>query len=105
MTNLTLSAFVKCGKILISILIGSINPALMRLYKETDAFVEKWHGRFMFTLIYITIPCISLPYLIWSFYLYYTTDLGKNAFREPFAFWYYFELELKKNLLNNSRIQ
>lgn len=68
--------------------IGSANPGSAAIYEETNQFVEKWHKRLIFALMKGTLLFITLPYLVWSYYLYFTTDLGKDTFIEPIPVWY-----------------
>lgn len=71
--------------------LGLSNPVLKSLYEEANELVEKWHGIVNSAFIKVTLPCISLPYFMGSFILYYYTDLGKDAFHLPFIAWWFLD--------------
>lgn len=68
---------------------GLKNPVSKAIYEEMNAFVEKWSKIIYFVSMRITFPCVTIPYAIWSYIQYFTTDLGPDAFHLPFPFWYY----------------
>lgn len=63
------------------------NPKSIMIYKNANAFAEKWTNT-VYVAMVLTIPFVSLPYMFASYYLYYTTDLGREAFVLPFIAWY-----------------
>lgn len=69
--------------------LGLKNPLSKSIYENMNAFVEKWSKIIYFVSMRITFPCVSIPYAIWSYYQYYTTDLGPAAFHLPFPFWWH----------------
>lgn len=80
--------------------IGSECPASQQLYTETNQLVEKFTKIMYIVIVYMTMPCILLPKSIHSFYIYFTTDLGADAFELAFPMWcglsiYYTSFSLK----------
>lgn len=68
--------------------LGSKSSAAKLLYVETNKFVEKWSG-FVYIIATKTIlPCLMLPYMGVSYFFYYHSDLGRNAFFLPLVVWY-----------------
>lgn len=63
------------------------NPTSVARYEQANTFVEKWHNIIHIAFINVTIPCITLPYFIWSYFSYFTTDIGGDAFILPFSAW------------------
>lgn len=57
------------------------------IYKEAIAFVNKLTQIAYFGLLRIVLPLITLPYAMFSYYLYFMTDSGRNAFSLPFRAW------------------
>lgn len=49
--------------------------------------VEKWTEMLDFIFSKIMFYGTAIPMPIFCFYLYYTTDLGPNAFQSPFPLW------------------
>lgn len=68
-------------------ILGSVNPASKILYEKANLFTEKFTSilKKMFTCV--TLPGVTVPYLILTFYLHLTTDLGDDAFYLPFKAW------------------
>lgn len=61
---------------------------------RVDAKVEKWCKIVHFVFMRIVLYGVTVPKVIFCFYVYYTTDLGTEAFEMPFPFWYEFFLDL-----------
>lgn len=55
--------------------------------ETTNQIVEKCSEIGAFAMIYVVIPCFILPKAIYSFFIYFTTDLGNDAFDLPIAIW------------------
>lgn len=67
------------------------NPSSKALYEEANQFVEKWHKIINFAFVKVTLPFITLPYAVWSYYLYFNNDSGPDSFHLPFPVWFPFE--------------
>lgn len=66
---------------------GLKNPKYKEICEKTNEFVEKWSRRGMFVMKYELIPCIVAPKVIVSFFMYFTTDAGNDAFELPIPMW------------------
>lgn len=42
----------------------------------------------LYFMQFVAVPGFVLPKALWCFFLYYTTDLGPDAFELPFPTWY-----------------
>lgn len=62
----------------------SSEPESKKLYKEESDKVDKWIGLYHTAIVKVTIPLGGLPIAIYSYYTYYTTDMGADAFQLPF---------------------
>lgn len=67
---------------------GSQNPASNVIYIEVVDRVEKWSRFIHFVMLKVSIPCFVLPKYIVCFYLYFTTDMGNDAFELPLPIWW-----------------
>lgn len=65
-----------------------MDPVAKKLYEKTNAMVERWSELLYMGLVKISIPLVTLPFLILSYFLYFTTDLGSDSFLLPFLVWY-----------------
>lgn len=70
-----------------SISTGQTNPTSKRIYDETNEKIEKFTKTIYFVYIRLTIPGVVLPTAIISYFNYFTTDMGNDAFRLPFPDW------------------
>lgn len=61
-----------------------MNPISKALYEGTNKFVEKLHRVIFFGFIKITFPCITIPFVVYSYFLYFTTDSAEDSFIVPF---------------------
>lgn len=68
-------------------ILGSQNPASKIIYVKIIEKVEKWSRFIHIVLLYVTVPSFVLPKYVVSFYLFYTTDLGNDAFELPLPVW------------------
>lgn len=68
-------------------LLGSKNPATKEIYKNFNQFVEKYGEIGFFVMKNIIVPCDILPKAINSFFIYYITDVGNDAFKLPIPMW------------------
>lgn len=70
-----------------NIFTGLVRPASKSIYEEFHRFVELFTNFFYIGLVKI-IPIGSMaPLLVISFFIHYTTDLGRDAFYLPFPMW------------------
>lgn len=58
------------------------------IYEKVNEKVEKWTKILYFVLTVITLPGVMLPNCLTSCFLYFTTDLGNEAFRTSFPIWF-----------------
>lgn len=67
---------------------GSINDGKRVIYEKACKFVEKLSSYIYIGYVKIVLPFTTAPYLVSSYFNYYTTNLGKDAFSLPFVMWY-----------------
>lgn len=71
-----------------SILISGLNdPASAAIYTDVNERIDKLVPIFMFISVDLTLPPVFLPNFIKSYYLYFFTDSGADAFELPFPNW------------------
>ena len=63
------------------------NPQSKQTYVKLNGKIEKWTGFFYFFLVKVSVPAVTMPQFIISFYLYFATDLGAEAFSLPYPMW------------------
>lgn len=56
------------------------DPISKCLYEETNTAIELWTKIIFKFCIYVMIPAGGIPVVGLSYYFYFTTDLGKDAF-------------------------
>lgn len=66
---------------------GLGNPISKTHYEKVNEKIEKLSGKLYFALVKISLPAFVLPDFIVSFFLYFSTDLGNQAFKLPFPTW------------------
>lgn len=71
-----------------STLPGAENPKSTKMYENNVHLVEKVSEIIYFIAINIGVPGFLLPKLIVSYFVYFTTDSGRDAFELPFDMWY-----------------
>lgn len=64
------------------------NSAAGGIYVEMNEFIEKWSGIVYIIATKTILPCLMVPYMGVSYYLYYNTDLGSDAFFFPMVIWW-----------------
>lgn len=70
------------------VFLGLEFPVLKLKYEEMNRLVEKWSDIAYFIIIKVSAFFVYiLPKCINSFYGYYATDLGSEAFDLPFPAW------------------
>lgn len=63
------------------------NPTNNEILDETNQFVEKWSRIGVFFFKYVAVPSYMLLTVIVSFFIYFTTDVGSDAFSLPWPMW------------------
>lgn len=67
---------------------GSFNEKKRDLYEKACKFIEISQNYIYIGYVKIVFPLTTVPYLVTSYFKYYTTDLGSDAFSLPFIMWY-----------------
>lgn len=57
------------------------------IYEDLHARMEKWTELIHLANVKVTLPCVVIPKFVMSFYVYYTTDVGGDAFQLPTYAW------------------
>lgn len=65
----------------------SMKPETKKNYVKNNHFTEKCCKFIYFAMLYISLPSFILPKVIMSYFIYYTTDSGPDAFGLPFEMW------------------
>lgn len=68
-------------------LTGSRSQTAKAIYTETSQTTEKWTQRAFILMTIVTPVCLTLPLTLVDFFIYFTTDLGREAFDMPFSTW------------------
>lgn len=58
------------------------------MFNETHQFEQKLSGILFLVLEKMAAACAHVPWVIYVFFTYFTTDLGNAAFKLPFPIWY-----------------
>lgn len=64
-----------------------INPISKKYYEKVSRRIGYWVTFFDITINKLTIPGVMLPSFVMSYFNYYTTDMGGDAFNLPFPMW------------------
>lgn len=67
---------------------GMVNPDWKFKYENLNEKIEKWSNILYSVFIKVSVPGLLLPNFILSYYSYFSTDLGSEAFGLPYPFWY-----------------
>lgn len=67
--------------------VGLENAFAKLHYEKVNEKIEYQSKILYIALFQITIPGLLMPNLILSFFLYFSTDLGPNAFQLAFPIW------------------
>lgn len=62
-------------------------PASRAMLRKTIQHVEKLSGMVYFVAVKLGVPGITLPKAIASYFIYFTTDSGRDAFELPYPMW------------------
>ena len=68
-----------------------MNPISKTIYKKTDQKLQKWHKILNIVMVKVPPVLANIPMFIISFYTYFTTDLGRDAFELPCPAWFPFD--------------
>lgn len=68
--------------------IGSKNSSAEAVYQESNEKIEKLTETISSAYEKFTPICIFIPYVSVSYIQYFTSDLGRKAFRLPFTLWW-----------------
>lgn len=66
---------------------GSEIPQLKKIHEKNVQLIEKLSEFIYAALMYITLPGFMLPKAIISYFIYFTTDAGRDAFDLPLETW------------------
>lgn len=85
---LRLNGIFNCEKMNSPHSIGSKkNPKSQALYEKTNRLVEKLSVIAYLVIIKLGLPGLMLANEIVSYFIYFTTDAGSDAFELPFSAW------------------
>lgn len=59
----------------------------MAMYKKINQTIERYSEIVAISWIVVIIPLVIVPVVIHSFFMYFTTDLGTEAFELPAVIW------------------
>ena len=68
--------------------LGMKNPKSKIIYEKTNQLAEKLSTAVFFVIVKVSVPCIVFPKCIISYIVYFTTDLGADAFDSPLPMWW-----------------
>lgn len=85
--------------------LGSKRLASKAMYDETNRQIEKWTKIIDVVVVKVTSRFAIIPQIVLCYFLYFTTDLGNDAFELPFAIWYGLKVDSGHIILTNSRAQ
>lgn len=67
-------------------IIGLVNPITKPIYNGIYSSIEKW-TRILIAFGSLSLLSASIPFFVASYFLYFATDLGREAFWLPFSIW------------------
>lgn len=70
------------------IISGFKKTASKAIYENLFAKTEKWAELIYIANVKVTLPCLTIPDFVKSFYVYFTTDVGGDAFQLPVYAWW-----------------
>lgn len=71
--------------------LGSNYPASKELYEKTSHRIETLSRVAFLVMVKLSVPGFILPMAFVSYFKYFTTDLGPNAFDLLIPAWYVFD--------------
>lgn len=63
------------------------HPILKMKYEQSDRLAEEWSEIIFMLTVKLTSICGVMTTLTYSFFVYFTTDLGRDAFLLPIPMW------------------
>lgn len=73
---------------LIKTLISALKySASKSIFRRANQLAEKLNKIIFIVLVKLTPACGAGPWVAWTFFIYFTTDLGADAFQLPFPMW------------------
>lgn len=66
---------------------GSQNLESKKIYDEIIDLMEKLDRFIYFVMLNVTLPSLVFPKYIVCYYIYFTTDMGTDAFELPLPVW------------------
>lgn len=70
-----------------NVFLASKYSALRGIFNKTNQLVEKIGGIVFFIMIKLTPACVYVPWSIYTFVIYFATDVGNAAFELPYPIW------------------
>lgn len=67
--------------------LGLLNPISKTIYNKIDEKLQLWVKILDFLMVNVMPVGITFPMLIVTYFAYYTTNLGADAFQLPFFAW------------------
>lgn len=58
------------------------------MYEKANQLAETWSKMIDFAIVHVSVPTIIFPKAIVSFFIYYTTEAGPDAFELPIPVWW-----------------
>lgn len=66
---------------------GMKDPLANKIYTRSCNLIEVFNEFLRFAMVKVTVHLMMWPMCIYSYFTYFTTDLGQNAFELPFYAW------------------
>ena len=88
-----------------NIQIGMVNTESELMWGNLNGKIEKWSDMFYSIIIKVTVPGLLIINFIMSYYLYFTSDLGSDAFTLPYPFWYVTKTQTQTEIQLQIRIE
>lgn len=68
-------------------MLGSMDPDKRQMYEKQCALSEKVSHYIYVAISKVMIPCVTIPYVILSYFMYYIKDMGEDSFILPVVAW------------------
>lgn len=81
------SDFKALGYVIINEIHTKLGSTSKEIYRKTNQTVEKYTEIGIFAIKNVVVPCFVLPKAIVRFFIYFTTDVGNDAFDLPIGIW------------------
>lgn len=76
----------------VKLIAGLSNPISEELFCKTNHQVEKCSEFIYFIVFKVSPPAYVLPKAFFSLFLYFTTDMGQDAFMLPLPTWFVYKI-------------